>query len=212
MQSDAVRYMLPKGLHMQSQQEIRYYSSIPKLLLLLLLVVGFIWVGWNELTSRRNPVPLLLFLIFVLVVSCIASAVVVMWLFVTVIMRQPILCINAAGLAAAPPLRPWRRRLIPWEGITRIRIGVQSGPAMATFSYFIVDASNLPNIWATSEERFSAKVYPSLAKSEITTPLNWLFFWTTPKRRAQLLERIKTTFAPEISRYHIRVDEVERPL
>ena len=83
---------------------------------------------------------------------------------------------------------------------------------MARISYFMVDASNLPNTWATPEERFSAKVYPSLANGGITIPLNWLFFWTTPKRRAQMLERIKTTFAPEIVQYGIRVDEVERPL
>jgi len=83
---------------------------------------------------------------------------------------------------------------------------------MAKISYFMVDASNLPNTWATPEERFSAKVYPSLAEAGITIPLNWLFFWTTPKRRAQLMERIKTTFAPEISRYNILVDEEERPL
>ena len=64
MQSDAARFPLLKGLHMQSQRELRYYASVPKLLLLLLLAVGFIWFGWNELTSGHNPVPVLLLLFF----------------------------------------------------------------------------------------------------------------------------------------------------
>jgi hypothetical protein len=53
---------------------------------------------------------------------------------------------------------------------------------------------------------------PSFRAAPPVAALDFLFLWPTRQCRAQLLERVKTTFAPEITRYHIRVDEEERPL
>lgn len=42
--------------------------------------------------------------------------------------------------------------------------------------------------------------------------LTWFSLFPSQAQRERMLERIKTTFAPEISRYHIAVELEEQPL
>jgi hypothetical protein len=56
------------------------------------------------------------------------------------------------------------------------------------------------------------KVNLKYVYTPILVQFNMLFLFATRKRRAQMLERIKTTFAPELVQYSIWVDQEERPL
>ena len=48
------------------------------------------------------------------------------------------------------------------------------------------------------------------AFAPINVQLNMLFLRASRRQRAQMLERINTTFAPEITQYAVVVDEKER--
>lgn len=55
-------------------------------------------------------------------------------------------------------------------------------------------------------------MYPSLAHAALAESLQMMFLVTTKRRRAHMLERIKTTFTTELLQHNIWVDEEERPL
>ncbi len=192
------------------QREIRYYTSIPKLLLTLIGALGFVAVGW--LTAMAGASPILTWMVigffgFVALGMLVQIALVVVF-------RKPTLVVSDSGITASPyALQPKRVTMIPWQEIAGIGICVQKLPRTTQY-YFVVQARRPEYALAASSgmQRVSAKVYPSLAQAAINLPLTLLFLFATRNRRAQLLERIKTTFGSELVQYNIWVDDVERPL
>lgn len=195
---------------MVPQREIRYYASIPKIILLLFIMAGLTFIGWNGLVTGYNA-----YISWMLLsVGGLGALVALLWLLFTVALRQPILRINDAGLTSSPPLKPWLQRFIPWDDVGRIGINAQQLSKRTTNYYFVVEARRPDRYTAPASwlGRLSVRVYPTLAGVEMTVLLNWLFLRASRTRRAQLLERIKTTFAPEIAQYDIWLDETEQPM
>jgi glutathione S-transferase len=60
--------------------------------------------------------------------------------------------------------------------------------------------------------RLAVGRYPSTADVALMLQLTWFSLFPSQAQRERMLERIKTTFAPEISRYHIAVELEEQPL
>lgn len=213
MRSDAVRYILPKGLHMQPQRELRYYANVPKVLVLLIGSAGGTFAGWRMLTSGANVVGSWLVLGFFGLCMLIGLR----WLGVIVVLRKPILRINEAGFTEHASAAPWRSFSVSWVDVTGICIRVlrsRSGFLTRSTYFFVVQARHADQLpgRTTKVARWTTAMFPSLKNVAMAESLNMMFLWPTRRMRANMLERIKTTFTPEISRYHIRVDEEERPL
>lgn len=195
---------------MQSPREIRYYASIPKLLLILLGAFGFVAVGWLLALARANPILIWLDIGF----FGLGALVMLVQIALVVVFRRPMLLISNSGITTIPyALQPNRLTMVPWQEIAGIGIRVQQLPRTRQY-YFIVQARRPEDALAASSgmQRLSVKMYPSLAQMAINLPLNTLFLFTTRKRRARLLEHIQMMFAPELIQYNIWVDQQERPL
>lgn len=196
---------------MDSLREIRYYASIPKIMLLLLCMTGFTFASWQWLVMGHNVVASWMSWI-VLVLCGLGMLIALVWLLLTVIVRRPILRITNAGFTSSPPIKPWRSRFVPWDDVERIGISVQRLSARTTSYYFVIEARHPERYTSSNKQRLAASMYPSLTSVAITVMLNWLFLRVSRGRRAQLLERVRTTFAPEIAQHNVWVDEKERPM
>jgi hypothetical protein len=202
-----------------ARHELRLYVSVPKMVALTLLFGGLAALGWWIWMTWQTSSAMLVGGFF-MGAGGLGLLSGLAWLFVAVVARTPLLTVNDSGFIVSLPFRPSRDVTYPWPEIAGIGINVKGPPAHYRYvplrAYFLV-------LYMRSEddegdEEAPGQVYPSesLHLSSIYAPpvaaLNLHYLLVTRERRAQLLERIKTTFAPEISRYHIRVDEVERPL
>lgn len=203
---------------MDSQRAVRYYASIPKLLLLLILTGGLAPIGWLAQTTGSNAIIAWILIL----VGCGFGVLVGVGLFVTIVLRRPTLQVNEGGFISMPPLTPWRRTFLPWADVARIGIQTSRNSTNTglrySFSYFAVyerdDLDKLEDEVSEDEMGGVSGDKDSLlfAFAPINVQLNMLFLRASRGRRTQMLERIKTTFAPEIIRYDVVVDEIERAL
>jgi hypothetical protein len=186
------------------QRELRYYISIPKLLLALfgssLFTVGGLW-AWRV---GANAMMAWLTIVFGGLCALIFLAILVF----AAILREPSLAIDPEGITARHPLTPWNAVFVPWSDVRCIGIRTRYGAAASTASEFQVQARD-PNRYTLSRlQRFSARVVPTSPGTVIDAPLNLLFFGR--KQRAAFLKHVQQSFAPEIIQYHVVVDEAER--
>lgn len=198
---------------MLPQRELRYYTSVPKVLALLIGSAGFTFAGWQMLTSGANAVASW----FVLGFSGLCMLIGLQWLGTIIVLRKPVLRINEAGFTEFPALAPWRSFSVPWVDVAGIGLRVRrsrSGFFTRSSHYFVVQARHPDQLPGRTKKvaRWTIAMFPSLESTAIAESLNMMFLFATRKRRMQMLERIKTTFMPEIIRYGIWIDEVERPL
>ncbi len=200
---------------MTLQRELRYYASIPKLLLLLIVTGGLAPIGWSARTTSFNAI-----IAWILIVAgCGFGALVGLGLFGAIVLRRPPLRVNEEGFISTPSFTPWRRTFIPWADVARVGIQTERhstgiGLRYAFYYFAVYERDDLDKLDSGQFEdeirRSSGDKDPLLfAYAPINVQLNMLFLRASRRRRAQMLERIKTTFAPEIIRYCVVVDEVE---
>jgi hypothetical protein len=196
---------------MVSQRELRYYASIPKILIVLIGSAGFTFAGWQILKSDAHAFMTWFALGFFGLCTLVAVA----WLIMTIALRKPLLQFTEAGVTSSQALRPWRTYFVPWSNVAGIGIRVRrspSGYARNTSYYLVIQARRPDSATKSRVGRMSMRMYPSLAGAAEVVRLNSLFFLATRARRLRVLEHIKTTFAPEIIQHNIWVDQEERPL
>lgn len=194
------------------QREIRYYASIPKAFLLFLGSLLFLAIGWWAWTmqhSMRDTLVGVLGLGF----GGLCSAVFLYWLACMVIFRKPLLAFNDVGVQSSLALQPWRTIVVPWSEVESMGIFVQKMSRNTSY-HFAVIVHNI-DAYRTSTSRLArmaANMYPSLAHAAISVQLNSMYLFAARQKRADMLERIKATFASEIIQYHIDLAMDERPL
>jgi hypothetical protein len=193
-----------------STRELRYYSSNSKLLLQLVGSLTFVFIGWLIKGSAVGFNLVMAWLAIVL--FGLGVVVFFVQLLLAVVVRKPVLRINTAGIASAAPLQLSKTSFVPWDDIARINVRVQSASSRNKQYYFLVEPRHPERYTTLNKQNLSAQMYPSLAHAAISVIIGQLFFIASRKRRTQLLERIETTFAPEITQFNIVVDNVERPL
>ena len=94
---------------MTPQRELRYYASIPKLLLLLIVTGGLAPLGWSARTTGFNAI-----IAWILILAgCGFGALVGIGLVVTIVLRRPALRVNEEGFISTSPFTPWRRTFLP---------------------------------------------------------------------------------------------------
>lgn len=196
---------------MHLNREIRYYASISKLVWYLLGSLAFVLIGWLILNNSSDIGDIIMSWLCIVFFG-LGVVVFLMQIVNIIIKRQPILRINSAGITSADPLGVRKARFVPWGDVARISVRVQSLPRGNKQYYFLVEARQSESDGDPNKPSLTARMYPSLAHAAITVILNQLSFMATRKRRTQLLERIETTFAPEIIQYNVVIDKVERPL
>lgn len=204
---------------MEPQREIRYYASVPKLLLLVLFFCGltvfgwWVWTGWHIFGGVIVGA--------LLIGSGGLGALAGLGLLVdAIVLRNPMLLVDDSGFTTSLPLRPSRHLIYPWADISGIGVTVQELGGERSFTvrlYYLAVYRRDPDSEAELDSRerlvhYIRNLRPSFRAAPPIATLDFLFLWPTRRMRANMLERIKTTFTPEISRYHIRVDEEERPL
>jgi len=145
-------------------------------------------------------------------------------LFSVICIRKPSLRVNSLGFTVSSPLRPKREVFTPWTDVAVIGIRVQQfgSSLLPVVQHYLavyerdcfVDVDEDDSAPSLRPEQLfsSARLSMPYAYASIDALLNALFLHASRKRRTQLLERIKTNFAPEIAQYNIWVDEEERPL
>lgn len=198
---------------MDPHREIRCYTSIPKIILMLLLFGAPAFAAWWALKGDYHSGGLWA----VLAIFGLISVIPLMWLILVAVFRQPILRITSDGMIYSAPIKPWSHTLVRWEEITRIWVAKQrlsSSPLYHLTYYYLIVEVDAPERFASSRlMRMNAAMYPALAKAAIMVAFSQFhFIASTHNQRERLLERIKTTFAPEIHERHVAVVKVERPM
>jgi len=198
---------------MDSQRELRFYASIPKILFLFIIGAAFTYAAWQALVSGANAVMSWFALGFFGLCTLVALAL----LGTVIVLRRPLLRINDVGITSFPALAPWRRVAVSWADVAGMGIRAQRvRHAFYTRStYYLVVQARHPDQLAGRTTRIAKwmySMYPTLANAAMAESLNMMFLVITRRRRAQTLERIKTTFAPELIQHNIWIDQEERPL
>lgn len=208
---------------MKSQRELRYYASIPKSLLYMLIPGGFIGLFGCAVMS---PVDKSLRGWYWLGLILFSLAMFALWvrLFSVIFIRKPALQIDSLGFTLTSPLRPKRKVFVSWTDVAVVGIRMQRyGPSLLPVTLHYLAVYERHSFVDVDEDDFVASAQPEqlLRSARLSMPytyasiyalLNALSIRASQARRAQMLERIKTTFAPEIIQYNIWVDQEERPL
>lgn len=198
---------------MLPQREIRYYFSILKLVLLLLASLLFVAIGWPMTHSGANPIIAWLCVgFFVLSALVILGVLILAVIFRLPTLSRPALQITDDGISSVLPFTPWARSFVPWVDVARIRIRAQRHARGRSFASLVVHVRNSDAYMSQKAQQFAEAWDPSMKDTVINVPLIFVFVWVSAARQAQMLERITTTFAPEIIRHNIQVDQEERPL
>lgn len=193
--------MIPPGA-------IRYYANIPKLLLFLVMFGGFAVIGWRMWITQHSTKEAVVG-IAALGFGGFGALAFFYWLVITAIVRKPLLEFDEAGVRSSLSLYPWRATFIPWMCIQRLGILAQMGH---NSSYYFVVNARVYKVSNASRRGIAAKLYPALDHAAICVRLNSVFLFASRQRRADMLERIKATFAQEITQHQVDVDMEERPL
>lgn len=190
---------------MRDMREIRYYASIPKILLLLIASAAFVVGGWAMRGSSDNVVIAWLAMIFFGFCGLVALAI----LFSAAILRLPLLVIDSTGITARQALLPWwKTKFVPWPDITRIGVRTTRGARGSSFSQLLVYARDRERYNPSARgRRFVDTFAPSLSGVALTAPFAMLLVWASRKRCLAVVERIKQNFVSEIIRYNIAVDD-----
>lgn len=195
---------------MVPSRELHFYASIPKIVLLLLISVGFIAIGWWAWMTQHSLRVMLVGMLGVAFGGVCSLTFLILILFL-ILFRKPILRFTDTGITFSQPLMPWRSTVMSWQDVVRIAIHAQG--ALHTTSYLLIVQTRYPDRYISSKaQRFTSGWFPALAGVVISAQLNMLFLRASRERRTRMLERIHTTFAPEIYQYQVQVDEQERPL
>lgn len=189
---------------MRDGRVIRYYASIPKLLLLLIGCGGFVVGGWSMLHGGNVVMAWLTIVFF----GLCALAALAMLAF-AVLLRRPLLAIDPTGVTARQPLVPWVKVFVPWPDIAYIGVRTRRGGRGSAFSTLVAYARDPDRYSSPRAQRFVASYDPTLQGIVISAPLSFLFVWVSRKRQESLLRRIQQTFAPEIIQHGIVVDDSE---
>jgi hypothetical protein len=195
------------------QREIRYYFSILKLMLLLLASLAFVANGWPMIHAGAHPIIAWLGVGF----FGLGALVILGELILTVIFRlpmldKPALQITDDGISSVLPFTPWAHSFVPWADVARINIRRWRYARGRSFASLVVHVRNPDAYMSQKAQRFAEAWDPSMKDTVITVPLIFIFVWVSATRRAQMLERIKTTFAPELIQHNIWIDQEERLL
>lgn len=190
---------------MSPMRTLRYYASIPKIILLFAIFAGMAAVCW----MGRETGALQLFAWLLGGLFALFALAVLLWLFITILLRTPILEINDRGATYYSPARPWRHTTVPWDEIARLDIEARRDSHRIK-SYYLAVWARDPERDPSALQQFNVIWYSAPEGVVMVVPLDWLFLWAWRRRRARMLERIKTTFAPEIIKYDITVGEKER--
>lgn len=193
-------------------REIRYYASIPKLCVLLLGSLIFTAIGWWAWMTQHT-MKAVIGGVLGLGFGGVCSLTFLYWLACMAIFRKPLLAFTEAGVRSSLPLQPWRTIVVPWGQVERMGIFAQTMLHHASF-YFVVNARTIDpyHVSPSRVARMASNVYPSLARAAISVQVNSMYLFASRQKRADMLERIKATFASEIIRYHIDLAPEERPL
>ena len=190
---------------MTPQRELRYYASIPKLLLALFGSGIAVVIGQWAWRAGANAIMAWL----VVVLSGLCALIFLAILTFAVILRKPTLVIDSSGIAARHPLTPWKTVFVPWSDVLRIGIRTRYGAAAASSSEFQAQARDPERYNISGLQRFSERIVPTRPGTVISAPLNLLFLRISRKRRVAFLKHIEQTFAPEIIQRGVIVDEAE---
>lgn len=204
---------------MTPRREIRYRAGIPRILLTFVLVLMCLYLVYSEIVLLASPtqqsVGDVVNNIFVLVCMVLCALGFLLWLVALGIVRGTLLTVDHAGFRALYLFKPWRSKVVPWEEVTGLGIRKHRLKLGLTQHYFVADvrdASKFPR-HLPALVRLLTKAHPSPVRQYVAlASLNMIWLFATHKRQAQMLERIKTTFAPEIYQYQIQVDDQVRPL
>lgn len=188
---------------MSDSREIRYYASIPKVLLLLIGSGVFVVLGYGIRNSGANAVIAWLAIVFFGFCALVALTMLVL----AVVLRQPLLAIDSTGITARQALTPWKASHVPWPEITRISVYTIRGSRSSSSSQLLVHVRDRERYNPSPRaRRFVDAVAPAFQNVALSAQFTFLLAWASRKRCLAVLERIETTFMPEIIQYDITVD------
>lgn len=194
---------------MRTGYPLRFYANPVKLLLYLLIALGFTAGGlWmlQDPTMRANVVKTAV--AYVAVVFFGLGTVVLLIVFlVYVVVRRPVLQIDAQGWSYTAPLT-MGGQTVNWQDIAHIGIyrqEMQSRLSRVVMFYLVAHAKDPNKLPRPRVRAFSARFYPSLWGAAIAVPLNTIFVRTTSAKAEQLLGRILTACPYEIQLYGVQV-------
>lgn len=204
---------------MTPRREIRYRAGIPRILLTFILVLMCLYFVYSDSVLLMSPMPQsigdVINNILLLSVMVLCALGLLQWLVALGIVRGTLLTVDHAGFRALYLFKPWRSKVVPWEEVTGLGVRKHRLKLGLTRHYFVADvrdASKFPR-HLPALVRLLTKAHPSPVRQYVAlASLNMIWLFATRKRQAQMLERIKTTFAPEIYQYQIQVDDQVRPI
>lgn len=120
-----------------------------------------------------------------------------------VILRHPVLQIDAQGWSYTPPLN--RGGAVTWDNIGAIALCQQTLPRGGSVYHLVVYARDPQRLPHPRARAFTASVAPALAGAAMSIPINAFFLRTTFAKSKQLLERIASSSFQEIQYYGVRV-------
>ncbi len=204
---------------MTPRREIRYRAGIPRILQDFVTFLVCLFLSYVQLMFLRSPNQQSIgdvvsnTLLFICIVLC--TLLMLLWLVALGIVRGTLLTVDHAGFRALYLFKPWRSKVVPWEEVTGLGVRKHRLKLGLTRHYFVADvrdASKFPRHLPALVRLFT-KAHPSPVRQYVAlASLNMIWLFATRKRQAQMLERIKTTFAPEIAQYRIQIDEQVRPI
>jgi hypothetical protein len=190
---------------MITSQPLRLYANPVKQFLLLLGAAAFVWIGVVLLQDpkvRANPSKTAMAYIAIVFFGLCAAVFLIMMLRYVVV-RHPVLQIDAQGWTYNPPLAG-EAQVVPWQDIGAIALCRQKLPRN-TMYYLVVYADNPWNSPTPRAQAFATRFYPSLSGAAMSIPLNAFFTRATPTKCKRLLERIVSSSGHEIKMYDVQV-------
>ncbi len=195
-----------KAHNMLTNQPLRLYANPVKPFLFLLGSLVFTLLGFLMLQDPKvqaNPSKAV-WAYVAIVLFGLGSLVFVVMIVRNVILRQPVLQIDAQGWRFTPSLSG-KEQAVTWDNIGAIALYQRTLPRGGTVYQLVVyarDPHRLPHPRASA---FTARVSPALAGAAMTIPVNAFFLRSTFAKSKQLLERIASSSAYEIQYYGVQV-------
>lgn len=200
--------------------QLRYYPNLLKMQALLAASLAFVFVGVSLLTNgSHSDLRTLAAAYLAIGFFGLCALVAIAFVGLIVIIRRPMLLINSRGLFTPfPVIRVGKD--IHWEDVAEIvvykrrrRRASSSLGSYSTWYTLTIKARNPAPLSGRGQKlgELAMARYPHLLGAVISLPMSYVFLRPTDAKVMAILAQIRGSFAPEIARYGIVVqDTIQR--
>lgn len=194
---------------MRGGDELRYYPSPLKALLLLLAAGVFVVVGVAIVVSARGQlIPIIMGSVTIAFFG-LGVPVSLVQLLGRVFHRGAWLTVDFSGIASDIY---GRHQLVAWDQMGEIAIYRQKIPRSTSQYFLVVNMRDGDELSSGLSSRLNAAFFPAWRRAGMIVPLNTLFVRCTRAQCQRLLDRIRVRFGSQLAAYSITIDERERPM